>query len=148
MKKTIKLLGIIALAAVIGLSMTGCSTDSGGGDPEYYTVLYQITGATRQTVDFNINEYTLANRPILDDVKDAPGSVLLIEKTGTKEEVSDTFEQMKVDYPNVKYHIPSGTSLEFWFNNTDKGAWQANWSAAVQNPNPTDFYFFYLGRTN
>jgi hypothetical protein len=32
MKKTIwKLIGIIALAAIIGLGLTGCSTDSGGG---------------------------------------------------------------------------------------------------------------------
>jgi len=46
MRNCIKLLGIIALAAVIGFSMTGCpSDDNGGGDDAKKITITGITGS-------------------------------------------------------------------------------------------------------
>lgn len=43
MKKTIKLLGIIVLAALIGFTMMACSDDDGGNDKEATYIVYAFT---------------------------------------------------------------------------------------------------------
>jgi len=66
MKKTIKLIGIAVLAAVIGFSMIACGEDPGGGDPR--TVTYSGTTSNGDLYSLKIIEnINNPNRAVLDD---------------------------------------------------------------------------------
>ncbi|MCL1836194.1 MAG: hypothetical protein FWG46_01465 [Treponema sp.] len=58
MKNAIKLLGIIALAAIIGFSMASC--DDGGGDPPTGMEELNFTGQQVYTEDFNEETFKLS----------------------------------------------------------------------------------------
>ena len=137
MKNTIKLIGFIALLAIIGFTCLSCNNSSGGGNPEFYAVYYTISDGTHTTLE--TSHKTNFSNATLTFVKAQTGSVLVSEKRGTPQEVINFLSGLSLspDLTSVS-PIPTVNQLD----NASVGALCGWWPAAAAPK-----YFVYLERS-